>query len=94
MFYIAVMKLYLWEGTLQKFSFTVVSLCVYQRMINRKIEFGLKIRISRNQFEEQNSLDAGIQDRSTSISIMYKIEEMSHEEEEEEEEDDESDKRI
>ena len=48
-------------------------------MINRKIEFGLKIRISRNQFEEQNSLDAGIQDRSTSISIMYEIEEMSHE---------------
>ena len=38
----------------------------------------------------QNSLDTGIQDRSTSISIMYEIEEMSHEGEE----DDESDKRI
>jgi hypothetical protein len=38
-------------------------------------------------------LDAGIQDSSTSISIMYKIEEMSHEEEEEEN-DDESDKHI
>ena len=31
----------------------------------------------------QNSLDAGIQDRSTSISIMYKIEKMSHEEDDE-----------
>ena len=37
----------------------------------------------------ENSLDEGIQDRSTSISIMYEIEEMSHEGE-----DDESDKRI
>ena len=44
-------------------------------------------------FKQQNSLDAGIQDRSRSISIMYKIEEMSYEEEEEGE-DDESDKHI
>ena len=35
-----------------------------------------------------NSLDAGIQDSSTSISILVKIEEMSHEE------DDESDKHL
>ena len=39
----------------------------------------------------KNSLDAGIQDSSTSISIMYKIEEMSHEEEDN---GDESDKHI
>ena len=38
---------------------------------------------------QQNSLDTGIQDRSTSILIMYEIEEMSHEGE-----DDESYKRI
>ena len=41
------------------------------------------------QFIKKNSLDAGIQDSSTSISIMYKIEEMSHEENGEE-----SDKRT
>ena len=40
----------------------------------------------------ENSLDAGIQDSSTSISIVYKIEEMSHEEGEEN--GDESDKHI
>ena len=44
------------------------------------------------QFIKKNSLDAGIQDSSTSISIMYKIEEMSHEEEEGN--GDESDKHI
>ena len=38
-------------------------------------------------FFYKNSLDAGIQDSSTSISIVVKFEEMSHE-------DDESDKRI
>ena len=43
--------------------------------------------------KRKNSLDAGIQDSSTSISIMYKIEEMSHEEEEEGN-GDESDKHI
>ena len=43
--------------------------------------------IKIDMFLVQNSLDAGIQDRSTSISIVYEIEEMSHE-------DDESDKRI
>ena len=47
--------------------------------------------MSVNSSNNQNSLDAGIQDSSTSISIMYKIEEMSHEEEEN---GDESDKHI
>ena len=45
--------------------------------------------VQKNANEMENSLDAGIQDSSMSISIMYEIEEMSHEKNGEE-----SDKRI
>ena len=70
-------------------------LMTYNRPFHNDIEIYFvfqKYESDSIQFDMKNSLDAGIQDSSTSISIMYKIEEMSHEEEEEN--GDESDKHI
>ena len=63
---------------------------IFEKLLKPLIEFVVISNFSqllhskylrKLNLNSQNSLDAGIQDSSTSISIMYKIEEMPHEEE-------------